>query len=181
MELFEANYIARNKQEARGYIPRHDYNRLNFPHISDLTHYDMTSLDRLETRQFIPTVEAILSSWERYGPFITRFIASQKLYPMVTITLQRNTIDVGGNAGLLSVGELPPGVKSESLTWVPLRAYGPEQGGLMGPPDSPEERYPIAWEIPLDDVYLDGEKLPRSTLASSNISLSALVDTVRVP
>jgi len=37
--------------------------------------------------------------------------------------------------------------------------------------------YPVKWEIPLDDVFLDGQKLPRSTLSSSNISLNALLDT----
>ncbi|KAK7062691.1 hypothetical protein VNI00_000179 [Paramarasmius palmivorus] len=87
-------------------------------------------------------------------------------------------IDIGGNAGILSIGELPSGVKNESLTWVPLRTYPPEEGGLNGPPDSPGEVYPIAWEIPIDDVYFDGEKLPRSTLAAPDISLSALIDTV---
>jgi len=35
----------------------------------------------------------------------------------------------------------------------------------------------MTWEVALDDVYLDGEKLPRSTLSSSSISLSALIDT----
>jgi hypothetical protein len=41
------------------------------------------------------------------------------------------------------------------------------------------EVYPISWEIFLDDVFLDGERLPRSTL-SSPISPSALIDTVRI-
>jgi hypothetical protein len=31
----------------------------------------------------------------------------------------------------------------------------------------------------VDDVYFDGRKLPRSALATSNITLSALLDTVR--
>ena len=31
----------------------------------------------------------------------------------------------------------------------------------------------------MDDVYFDGRKLPRSALAPSNITLSALLDTVR--
>lgn len=47
--------------------------------------------------------------------------------------------------------------------------------------DPPAKAYPIAWEIPVDDVFLDGMKLPRSQLSSSNISLSALIDTVRHP
>ncbi|KAL0071099.1 hypothetical protein AAF712_001657 [Marasmius tenuissimus] len=179
MELFEANYVTRNNWGTEDHIQKRAYNRLNFPPISDLARRDLSSLNQLKTRQSptISVVEEILSSWDLYGPFITRLISSQKLYPMATITLQRNTVDVGGNAGLLSIGELPSGVKNDSLTWVPLRTYAPEQGGLAAPPDSPGEIYPIAWEIPLDDVYLDGEKIPRSTLASSDISFSALVDT----
>ena len=39
--------------------------------------------------------------------------------------------------------------------------------------------FPLVWEVPLDDVYFDGVKLARSSLSSSNISLSALIDTVR--
>lgn len=31
----------------------------------------------------------------------------------------------------------------------------------------------------MDDVYFDGRKLPRSTIAMSNVTLSALLDTVR--
>lgn len=38
--------------------------------------------------------------------------------------------------------------------------------------------YPLVWEIPVDDVYFDGQKLPRSTVSSPSISLSALLDTV---
>jgi len=38
--------------------------------------------------------------------------------------------------------------------------------------------YPMTWDVPIDDVLLDGQKLPRSTLSSPNISLSALIDTV---
>jgi len=57
-----------------------------------------------------------------------------------------------------------------------VRGYPTDQGGLAAPADSPDEVYPITWEIPLDDVYLDGVKLARSTL-STNISLSALLDT----
>lgn len=37
--------------------------------------------------------------------------------------------------------------------------------------------YPLVWEIAIDDVYLDGQKLPRSTLSSPSITLSALIDT----
>jgi phytepsin len=35
----------------------------------------------------------------------------------------------------------------------------------------------MTWEIMLDGIYLDGERLPESTLSSPRIELSALVDT----
>ncbi|KAG6878228.1 hypothetical protein C0993_010349 [Termitomyces sp. T159_Od127] len=96
--------------------------------------------------------------------------------PQFTVSLQRDTVEVGGNDGLLSIGELPSSVSNDSLTWVPLRRYTVDEGGLPPPPDSPKEVYPITWEVFVDDVYLDGEKLPKSSL-SSGIKLSALVDT----
>lgn len=59
--------------------------------------------------------------------------------PMFTVTLQRDTVDVGGNAGILSIGELPGGVKNESLTWVPVRTYTSAETRLPPPLDSPNE------------------------------------------
>jgi hypothetical protein len=97
---------------------------------------------------------------------------------MITITLQRDSVEIGGNIGMLAIGELPEGVNNESLTWAQVRGYPISAGGLPAPADSPNELYPVTWEIPLDDVYFDGRKLPQSTLSSPNISLTALVDTV---
>ena len=37
--------------------------------------------------------------------------------------------------------------------------------------------YPLTWEIPIDDVFFNGQRLPRSALGPPNVSLSALVDT----
>ncbi|KIJ62345.1 hypothetical protein HYDPIDRAFT_94748 [Hydnomerulius pinastri MD-312] len=128
-------------------------------------------------RQMAGTSE-LLSSFAAIGPLIPRLVAQGQLAsPMFTVALQRDSIQIGGNEGMLSIGELPPSVKSENLTWVPVRGYPPDQGGLMPPPDAPKEVYPIAWEIPLDEVYFDGVKLPRSQLSSPAISLSALIDT----
>ncbi|KAF9223072.1 acid protease [Gyrodon lividus] len=128
-------------------------------------------------RQMASTTE-LQSSFATIGPLIPRLVAQGALdSPMFSVTLQRDTIQIGGNEGMLSIGELPPTVTSESLTWVPVRGYSPDQGGLKPPPDAPGEVYPIAWEIPVDDVYFDGVKLPRSQLSSPNISLSALIDT----
>ncbi|THG96042.1 hypothetical protein EW026_g5721 [Hermanssonia centrifuga] len=96
---------------------------------------------------------------------------------MFAITLQRDTVDIGGNVGSLSIGELPNGIQTDSLTWVPLRAYTPQEGGLPPAPEAPNEIYPLVWEIPIDDVYFDDVKLPRSSLSPPSISLSALIDT----
>ena len=38
--------------------------------------------------------------------------------------------------------------------------------------------YPIAWEVMIDDVYFNGERLPRSNISFPFIQLSALIDTV---
>jgi hypothetical protein len=47
--------------------------------------------------------------------------------------LQRDAIDVSGNNGAFTIGKLPDGVDNSSLTWVPVRLYGPEDGGLNPP------------------------------------------------
>ncbi|KAF9002527.1 aspartic peptidase domain-containing protein [Cyathus striatus] len=127
----------------------------------------------------VSTVASLLSqSYAEIGPLLSRLVATGALEsPMFAVTLQRNTIDIGGNVGQLSVGELPSGVKNDSLTWVPVRLYPMSMTGIAGPEDSPDEEYPIAWEVFIDDVFLDGVRLPRSNLSSSTIELSALVDT----
>ncbi|KAL6302937.1 aspartic peptidase domain-containing protein [Sparassis latifolia] len=119
-----------------------------------------------------------IEAFATYGPFVTRLIAQQALAsPMVAITLQRDTFEVGGNAGLLSLGGPPSGVQEDHLRWVPVRGYSADEGGLPPAPEAPNEIYPLLWEIPIDDVYFDGTKLPRSTLSAPSISLSALMDT----
>ena len=67
---------------------------------------------------------------------------------MFTITLQRDSVDIGGNIGILSLGKLPSGVNNDSLTWVKARGY--TTGDL----------YRIAWEVPIDDVWPDGQVSP---------------------
>ncbi|THV00298.1 acid protease [Dendrothele bispora CBS 962.96] len=119
----------------------------------------------------------ILDSFSQNGPPLTRSIAQLGMEPRFSVTLQRDTVQLGGNAGILTVGGLPDGIKEEALTWVPVRRYSPAQGGLSPPPDSPDEVYPIAWEIPIDAVFLNGQELPRSNLTSSDISVTALIDT----
>lgn len=86
------------------------------------------------------TTAELQSSIVTYGPLITRLVAQGMLdSPMFSITLQRDTIQIGGNQGMLSIGQLPPSVRSESLTWVNVRGYPPSQGGLNPPSDAPGE------------------------------------------
>jgi hypothetical protein len=53
--------------------------------------------------------------------------------------LQRDTIDVSGNNGALTIGKLPQGIDNSSLTWVPVRLYTPGDGGLSPPSFAPDE------------------------------------------
>ncbi|KAH8996251.1 acid protease [Lactarius akahatsu] len=125
-----------------------------------------------------PSVGEALASFATNGPLLPRLILTGALAsPIFAISLQRDTVDIGGNQGMLSIGELPAGIAAENLTWVPLRGYTVAEGGLPAPEDSPNEVYPITWEVAIDDVYFDGRKLPRSALATSNITLTALLDT----
>lgn len=139
-----------------------------------------------------------VASFARYGPLLTRLIQQNDLdSPLIATTLQRDTFQVGGNAGMLSIGALPAGLQTSQLAWVPVRGYSQDEGGLPPPTRSPAEVtqcfssyislnidcsqiYPLVWEIAVDDVFFDGVKLPRSNLSSSTISLSALVDTVSI-
>jgi hypothetical protein len=139
----------------------------------------------------------VFTSFGSYGPLVARMVAQNSLaLPMITITLQRDTVDIGGNMGVLSIGELPEGVKNESITWVPVATYGLNQGGLAPPADALNEvripqfptcervitfvqKYPLAWEIPMEGIYIDGKPLPESTLLPKGNGLYGLVDTVR--
>ena len=75
---------------------------------------------------------------------------------MFTITLQRDSIDIGENMGILLLGKLPTAVNNDSLTWLKVRGYTTAEGGTAAPPDSSGDLYPIAWEVPIDDDWSDG-------------------------
>ncbi|KAI0071144.1 acid protease [Panus rudis PR-1116 ss-1] len=126
-----------------------------------------------------PTTDAFVTSTAAYGPFLSRLAMSGQLaQPMFSVSFQRNVIDVSGN-GNITIGELPPGVDNSSITWVPVRLYHPNEGGQNPPTFAPNEVYPLRWEIPLDGVFLDGQKLPDTNLTGNVPSkqLSALIDT----
>jgi hypothetical protein len=90
-----------------------------------------------------PSVNDVLASFATNGPLIPRLILTGALTsPIVSISLQRDAVEIGGNQGILSIGELPAGIAAEDLTWVSLREYTVAEGGLPAPKDSPNEVQP---------------------------------------
>ncbi|KAJ4488036.1 aspartic peptidase domain-containing protein [Lentinula aciculospora] len=148
-----------------------------------------------------PWTPLLLSAFNVSGPPIWRLVTnaipeqqkqqrqqqSTTLKPMFSVSLQRETnagdgdyriIDYDkGNPGILTIGGLPPGIKEEDLAWSEVRRYGVEDGGLRGGPGAEDEVYPITWEIPIDDVFFDGRKLPRSGMVDPEIGVTGLIDT----
>ncbi|KAJ6515323.1 aspartic peptidase domain-containing protein [Mycena sanguinolenta] len=127
------------------------------------------------------TTDHLIASSYADGPLISRITQSEALQmPMFTISLQRSTIDISGT-GALTLGALPAGIDNSSLTWVPVRLYTPEQGGLNPPSFAPNEVYPLRWEIELDGVFLDGVELAPSKVSTTGgvnaTAMSALIDT----
>jgi hypothetical protein len=98
-----------------------------------------TMLSDLDRSPF-PSMDNVLASFASNGPLLPRLILTGALAsPIVAISLQRDTVDIGGNQGMLSIGELPAGIATEDLTWVPLRGYTTAEGGLPAPEESPNE------------------------------------------
>jgi hypothetical protein len=129
----------------------------------------------------IDDTDDFITSTYTSGPLMSRISMTNALeMPMYTITLQRSTIDIGGT-GSLTIGKLPDSVDNSSLTWVPVRLYSPEEGGLEPPKFAPTETYPFRWEIDIDAVFLDGQRLSDSAIPSEDgvdsNRVSALIDT----
>lgn len=149
------------------YMP--DLRRTRFPDLASLLPPRQESKRQNNPA---PSLVDLLNSFATNGPLVSRLAQSALAAPQFSVTLQRDKIELGGNVGMLSIGELPAGISNDSLTWVPIRGYSAAQGGL----NSPTDTYPIAWEVPIDDVFIDGQKLPQSTL-SPGVAVTALVDT----
>ncbi|KAI0917092.1 hypothetical protein AcW2_007316 [Taiwanofungus camphoratus] len=127
-----------------------------------------------------PSTDDFVANIASYGPFVSRLVMAGVIdQPMFTITLQRDTVDVSGK-GQITVGELPEGIDNSSITWVPVRLYSFADGGLSPPTFAPHEVYPLRWEVPLNNVYLDGQQLSNSTEQAQGVTssvVSALIDT----
>ncbi|KAF8506242.1 aspartic peptidase domain-containing protein [Hysterangium stoloniferum] len=152
------------------YLP--DFRRKPFPDLAGLLpkKHKSSSKRRSASSASLPD---LVNSFITNGPIISRLAQTALAAPQFTVSLQRDSFDIGsGNQGMLSLGEFPAGLTNDSFTWVPLRAYTAQQGGI----DSPTDTYPIAWEVPIDNVSIDGQLLPTSML-SPNVSVTALIDT----
>ncbi|KZV76796.1 acid protease [Peniophora sp. CONT] len=174
-ELLSAQY-----PRARRRSKQLDLTTKTFPDLSFISASRLAPVSgtKAPLRRAIPTVEDVLDSFTSYGPPTARLaLGSALTAPMFCIALQREVVDIGGNAGALTLGGLPTGVDAQALKWANVRTYATDEGGLGAPMTSPDEKYPLAWEVPVDDVYLDGQRLPRSNLSSANIALTALIDT----
>jgi hypothetical protein len=98
--------------------------------------------EQLVTTNFGPITETddFLRATAQYGPTMSRMSMTGALAePRITIALQRDTIDVSGTQGTLSVGKLPDGLTDDDFTWVPVRLYKPTDGGLKAPNFAPNE------------------------------------------
>ncbi|KAJ3896571.1 aspartic peptidase domain-containing protein [Lentinula edodes] len=131
-----------------------------------------------------PWTPRLLAAFNVSGPPIWRIvtgaqgqqqtqIAALREHPRESVT-SPNRI----TPGLLTIGGLPPNLTDADLTWNLVRRYTVPQGGLKGGAGAEDEVYPITWEIPIDGVYLDGNRIPDpAELESGDIGVTALIDT----
>ncbi|KAG6916182.1 hypothetical protein DXG01_008112 [Tephrocybe rancida] len=136
----------------------------------------------------ITTTDDFIQATYTDGPLLARMAVTGELEsPMFSITLQRSTIDIGGS-GQLTIGKLPDGVDNSSMTWVPVRLYTAEDGGLAAPTFAPNEARSSTkthspnsrWEIDIDGVFLDGQKIADSTIPPTDVNpgrVTALIDS----
>lgn len=99
----------------------------------------LTNGSRKRERAHDPYASAT-DTFPTIGPLFTRLVTWKLLSrPMVVTALQRDTVSLSDNAGTFSLGALPSGLVDDQLTWVPVRGYTAQEGGLAPPPDAPDE------------------------------------------
>ncbi|KAJ3923603.1 acid protease [Lentinula edodes] len=124
-----------------------------------------------------PWTPRLLAAFNVSGPPIWRIVTGGEAaapceHPRASIISQNHI------SGLLTIGGLPPNLTDADLTWALVRRYTVPQGGLKGGVGAEDEVYPITWEIPIDGVYLDGNRIPDpAELESGDIGVTALIDT----
>ncbi|KAF5315415.1 hypothetical protein D9619_007345 [Psilocybe cf. subviscida] len=149
---------------------------LGFPAGSDI----QETMELNKQSGMINDTGGFILSTPSNGPFVPRLAMHGLLQePMFAISLDRDTTQIGGH-GTLSLGKIPDGVDDGSLTWIPVRLYSAEDGGMPPPSFAPNQLYPFRWEIELDGVFLDGERLSDSAILPRGVKqrkASALIDT----
>jgi hypothetical protein len=96
---------------------------------------------------------------------------------ILQVSLQRDTIDISGH-GMLTVGKLPDGIDNSSLTWVPVRLYSPEDGGMSPPTFAPEE---VCREFYRKGSIVDAIPIFRCILRTSCLRLSTVIELMTFP
>ena len=87
-----------------------------------------------------PLLMSPTASFPTLGPLVTRLVALGMLSrPLLVTSLQRETHTLSNNAGTLSLGAFPFGLTEDELTWVPVRRYKANEGGLPPSSDAPGE------------------------------------------
>jgi hypothetical protein len=118
----------------------HSFTARVFPDLSGIREHRPSVTYSNWAHSLSLSVDDVLASFAINGPLIPRLILAGALSsPVVAISLQRDAVNIGGNQGMLSIGELPAGITAEDLTWVSLRGYTVAEGGLPPPKDSPNE------------------------------------------
>lgn len=109
-----------------------------FPNLTNINNIHALATHTSQTSS--TSSSPVFRSFYDTGPLLSRLVLAKQLpLPIFTITLQRDTVDIGGNVGLLSIGQLPDGIHNDSMTWVSVRSYPQSAGGLAPPVDSPGE------------------------------------------
>ncbi|KAG6872371.1 hypothetical protein C0995_010290 [Termitomyces sp. Mi166 len=63
---------------------------------------------------------------------------------------------------------------------MPVRLYSAQDGGVEAPTFAPDEVYPLRWEIDIDSVFLNGQRIEDSTIPPKGVNpgrVTALIDT----
>ncbi|KAJ3935233.1 MAG: aspartic peptidase domain-containing protein [Lentinula lateritia] len=125
-----------------------------------------------------PWTPRLLAAFNVSGPPIWRIVTGGEVAALREHPRESATSPNRITPGLLTIGGLPPNLTDADLTWNLVRRYTVPQGGLKGGVGAEDEVYPITWEIPIDGVYLDGNRIPDpAELESGDIGVTALIDT----
>lgn len=140
-DLFKQRFVTCANCSAGATTAKRDelHGRRPFPQLSTL----LESAKLAARSPGTPSLSDLLSLVPSAAPLIPRAVHEKALAePVIAVTLQRQTVDPGGNVGMLSLGGLPASVDRDKLTWVDVRGYTATQAGLPGTVED-GETYPL--------------------------------------